>query len=425
MTASWSKPLRATLCVGRSESRLIWSYGDRAGHVAVPSEGCSPQAIVKRAVMALQQEASKMGANTRRAQWRLCLSGGFYAPAKRPAGRWSIVLSAAAAIDLERVCPVPLDELQAAAVPMNQEKAWVCGFDRATLSKWKTAAEELKIAFEGAWTHAAAISDFFLEHGNGSEPLDWQDGFARVELTPGPEPSLISKIRVYAWRGSPEATGIHEIIAQAAPAELLCDCPVHALPGLALHILEAADPSESLNLLRGDLRTSPVDTHRQRPFAAALVLCSIAMVILALGSFVKGQSASREAIGGQRELSAAWHQTHGQLLLPPLAVTTMEQEVANWRAARAELPVFNPHKPGIPEVWAMLVESLPKDLQISVSSLRNRRGELWIEGEVKNQADARKLESAWNSLAALKSDPMRLSAGSGGLVNFSMRMVLR
>ncbi|HUO09023.1 MAG TPA: hypothetical protein VM008_12020 [Phycisphaerae bacterium] len=428
MTLFRSKPLRASLCVGRQDSRLFWSLGDHGGGLAIPSEESSPKAILQQALSSLRQQVEQIGISTQHVRWRICVLGGFYAPAQRPAGRWSTVLATAAANDLEHVCPVPLDELHTSAIPINPDKAWVCGFDKAVLSEWKAAADELEIALEGVWSHAAALVDFFLESGsNAPRSLRWQDGFTRVELWPAEDSisQCIDRIRVYAWREPAEAAGIQEFIAQNAPADLVRDCPIPALPGAALHLLHAIDSSESLNLLHSSFRSSALEHRIQRPFASALMLCSVAFLILALGYVVSGQTASREAQSAQAQLAASWHQIHGPSPLPPLAVTTMEQEAANWRTARAELPSFDARRPGTMAAWAMLVENLPKDLPVSVSSLRNHQGEMWIEGQVKSPGDARKLESAWDGIGALTADPMRLSAGSGGLVSFSMRMLLR
>ncbi len=336
MIFSPSKQLRATLHVGRKDACVFWSTQEQSGSIVFAYQGSEviPSLVWQSAVLSLRQEIDQhpsAKAILARCRWRLVLPGGFYVVAGRPQGRWTTTLAKAAANELETACPVALDELQTAAIPLGPDTAWVCGFSEAILTKWQQAAQEAKLSLEGVWTQASALIDSALEEDihQDVDTVTWQDGCVRVELgrtkmDVTSRERAIDRARVYSCRSAPALTGFDTALAPSV---------IH-FPGRAAHQLQEIDPSESLNLLRGLYGSSLLKRQIELPLAAVLFIWAIAMALFALANLASARAAQKQTLVAQEQIASLWHQAQGASLMPPLAVTTLEQQAASWRAAR-------------------------------------------------------------------------------------------
>jgi hypothetical protein len=357
---------------------------------------------------------------------RIVVRGGFYAPAPRPQGLWSEELASAAATDLERVCPVPFDLLQTAAIPIDEENAWVCGLQEEIIVQWEQAASRCDVRLEGLWTASAALMDFVLEQEQlGRErELFWQDGHVRFQWEKpseiaGPLEPPKSQIRVFSCNDEAAASAsLQSSLTEGQHREPL---PIACLPALAASLLTQIDPSESLNLLRGNHRSVALVERRRRPLAAALAICAIALLLFSGGNLLKARAAEIHSARARAQLAALWHLVNGSAVMAALPVTTLEQQSRMWQAASEKGSELGKPQEVLGR-WSAIAKSLPPDLAISVTSVRSRGSELWIDGHVATPADARRLEEAWSKLPSLKSEPLRLTSGAGGQVSFSARM---
>ena len=419
-----SRKLQVTLQIGTENAFACWSTGEQFGTSIV--SGSSPEELLRNAKTSVKNLLLKsvpekvIGC----ASWRLVIAGGFYAMAGRPKGRWTRELAIAAAADLESVCPVRLDDLHVNAIPLNDTAAWICALPKETLNQWLSAAEAQKISLEGIWTHAGALVDNLLEQGCPIESLSWQDGQTRVVITaiqrnPPKTGTFMESIRVYASRENASASP-----AMRDLARLFKNTPDTFLPAIAASQLKQTDPTESLNLFPNVSKSRLLRQKRHRPLAAGILLCATALILAGTSNLVASKRATNHAQLSQSQLNSLWHQSRGEDPLPAMPVMMLEQEARSWRNLdERQRPDMAPIS--VLGTWATILSHAPPDQELSISSLRLRQGELWIEGRAKSQVDARALEKAWTDLPDLKVDPFKITASSGELVNFSVRMSIR
>ena len=430
-----SRQLQVTLQIGMENAFVCWSMGEQSGTSIV--NGSSPDELLRNAKTSVKNLLLKAVSEKviNRASWRLVIAGGFYAMAGRPKGRWTRELAIAAAADLEPVCPVRLDDLHVSAIPLNDTASWVCAVPKETLDQWLSAVENQKISLEGIWTHAGALVDGLFERGIGvppmshdkgcsTEPLSWQDGQTRVVITAiqrnhGKNDVVMDHVRVYASQEDASASSAMRDLAQH-----FTKTPDTFLPAIAASQLKQTDPTESLNLLANLRKSQPLRQKRQRPLAAGILLCATALLLAGASNLIAAKRATHYALLAQSQMNALWHQSHGTTPLPAMPVATLEQEARGWRnldeRQRSDMVPRS-----VLGAWATILAHAPPDQELSISSLRLRQSELWIEGRAKSQADARSLEKAWTNLPGLKADPFKITAGSGEFVHFSVRMSVR
>jgi hypothetical protein len=400
------------------------------------------QAAVDAVVHALAQHKTvRPQRAVKAAIWRLVVAGGFYALAARPLGRWSVELTAAAASELEPVCPAPFDELATAAIPVSETKAWVCGYPTAVMDAWMSAATKMGLGVAGFWSPAGALIDSLVERAPMAAAAAggyWQDGRVRLELTTASRANQPSRGPNVSWRQSWALENIRVFACRDAPAvseELVTDLlprnsaftgiPRPFLPAAAAHGLLQIDPSESMNLLRKTGAGATARSSSSHRLAAALGWCAAALAIYTGSNVLVGSQANRQAAQAQSLLTQAWHQSQGQTPLPALPVAMLESQARAWQGVSSAEGSLRSSQPVV-ALWASLAQALPADLSVHISSLRYRQTDLWIDGRVPSQAEVRRLEAAWSKLPGLTADPFRVTGGgAGSTVNFSVRMAVQ
>jgi hypothetical protein len=131
----------------------------------------------------------------------------------------------------------------------------------------------------------------------------------------------------------------------------------------------------------------------------------------------------QRAASNGSELRALWSLHHGDAPQPAMPVETLQKQVGAWRNLR-ERGMLGRRSGSQLAQLARWTAALPSDLLVSVDHIRCSGADIWIDGHVKSQAEARRLFDALAEIPGVTTDSMRTRPGAGELVGFSLRLSL-
>lgn len=418
----------ATLQVTGEQACLVTEEGDPRCWT-LPALA-APRQILERADGLLREGLAAADRTHRRSQvrWRIVLPGGYHHLSTMPSARWSRVLGEAIAGELEPDCPLALDELSTASLPIGDDAAWTVALPHGCLESWHNAASELGLLVEGFWTPASALVEYLLENPP-SQCVRWADGRTIVTVEPnrvddrGSTGGSLRAIRVLAAPNDPFCT-----LTPPAPLNNQGDSGPQAAspvvyPALWTQSLRRVDPSESLNLARGQWAPSDLAARRQRPLAIACGWLGALCVLVGIGALLVAEGHRQRAASYGSEVGALWSHHHGDAPQPAMTVDTLQKQVNAWRNLRERGMLGRRNGSELAQL-ARWTAALPSDLLVNVDHVRCSGADVWIDGQVKSQADARRLFESLAAIPGVTTDSMRTSPGAGGLVGFSLRLSL-
>lgn len=411
---------------------LIWSCDDKDCIIWLdPIASDDPVAILKIAIDQLQQSLiSQLNLRSIKAQhmvlqasWRLVLPRGLYHHTRRGPGRWNLTKRIACASDIEDVCPVPLEQLAASSIVLDDQQVWVAGILKDELDSWLMAAKEHKIIWEGIWTWAGALVEGILEYSSIGQVAhyQWQCGhqLIAIESTQESEKKFHVHVRIIT-DGESQSSLPWQTIAGAELASRFPDTPPEIYPGVLAHGLEQIDVSESINFAIEQHAVKQKTPPGHRPLIRALYMASLATILLAGAFQLRRLLEMRITSQLTQEIRQVWQSARMNSPLAVSPVSTLEQQANIWTNIRTQQTLGLDH-PKIKALWASLAAHIPQDIKLQVTSLRIRGTEIVIEGQTLNQFDARKIETAWTGITGITWEPMRLSTASSGMVGFTIR----
>lgn len=360
-------------------------------------------------------------------RWRLVLNGGFYHLSARPKGKWTQRLGESMAGELESDCPVSLDELTVATLPIGPASVWTAALPNKILAQWHQAATELGLVLEGIWTAPSALVEYLLEYPI-VEPLIWNDGQTEVMATPFSEaatgapgdPLGLTAVRVKAVRGKPSYTGplfeagTEDIEDAEAP-------PPEFLPCYWAHKLQRVDSSESLNLARNRFIAPDLLRRRRRTMVHACWWVTCGVTLLAIAMLLYGYGRKERTVAHAAELNKLWKSSQGAVPQPPLVVDTLQRQINAWKNLN-ERGLLGRRRADQLVLLSRWIEAIPPAVAVNINHIRSSGSEIFLDGQVKSQADARLIFDALAKIPGLVTESARTSAAQGNLVGFSIRL---
>lgn len=378
----------------------------------------SPELILQKAVDLLKQGFVDQPAH---AFWRLVLPGGFYNLTQRPPGRWTKAMAQACSAELEQYCPLALEEVIAATLPVGERTVWTAALPEKTIEQWLGAARTLGIPLEGIWTAPSAAVEHLLENPI-SMPVNWCGGGILLIAQPCQESSAskgFEAIRVTAVKSacadlSPSsASGLNDGDGPEVPSAFQ--------PALWVSQLQRIDPSESFNLLRDDLLPVELVRRRQLPLARGLWFATLGLLILGLGFLLRAHQQQNQQLQATGQIKGLWQSVFGKAPLPAMPVQSMSKQVSSWRNLQ-ERGMLGRKGDSQLQLLNQWISALPEDLKVDIDRIRSSGGEGWLSGRVRTQADARTLFESLAKMPGVGTDSIRTSATSGSLVSFSVHL---
>lgn len=354
--------------------------------------------------------------------WRLVLPWGVYRTVDRPA-KWRASMTGELVEALGAVSPVPLKELVVSSLPVSPNHVLLAGAPAEEVAAWCDAGDELGIEWEAIWTAPTALVEWALENPTQlSSGWRWTDGTISVEVgTGGNDVSFPDGVHVRAV-DEPAGSTLPEAPFRERPGDA-AEVPLTAWPVEAAAKIRLIDPSESLSLARKEFGARGLSRRRQRPLALAAFLLTMACILWALGSHLRLNAYAQETQYQTSAVNAAYTSVFGAGARSATPLAALDQQVAAWQNLRQRMALVAEGPSALERLTAVL-GGIPADLPITVQSLRTHQRELWLDGLVRSQAEARRLEDALQGLPHCKSDPIRTTATEGGFVRFSLHLSL-
>ena len=428
--------MRATLQLSRTRAWLVVDHGGLRSWCFSP--GSSPADTLQEARRILRAawrdrvdqapdstSPSVAEDDGRTFSLRLVLDGGFHSLSEVSADRGTTSTERALA-NLAAACPVELDQLISASLPVGRSVVWSAAFPTDDVMAWCDAAAELGIELEGIWTAASAMVERLLEH-QAQRSFEWSDGktllTSQAEELEGPEgtgPAPMNgfaAIRVRQAFGPPRCTDPFAVeVNRLAPA-------IGIYPALAAHCLSRIDPSESFNLARAQFASTDLSRSRQRPLAGAMVLVALGLIVVGIAALHHGRAAKRRGDAYAQETTDLLKERQPAVSSSAMPLDALKKQLNLWRNARERGELRRRGGSQLAQLSAWF-RSLPTDIDVDVRHLRLSGGELLVEGAVGDQAEVRELGESISKLPGAAANAVRATPTQNGVVGFSMRVSL-
>jgi len=412
-----------TLQIGTQKTWLIAGAGD-CQVCELPVDNDPHRLLVhakEKAKSLLAQTHSASKPDLSRLRWRLVLEDGFQYLAVKPRGKWTKHRLEVSTAELELNCPLALEELVVAAMPVSADRAWTVALRRQSIQVWHEAARKAGIVIEGIWTRVSALVEYRLEY-SVSSPLVWSDGQLQVKVD-GTEKadSGLSFIQGTFPAPSDASIGLAPNAPFSPPAPLP-NVPPAVYPGLCAQNLQRIDPSESFNLARGPFAAADLTARRQRPLTRACWWATAAAVLIGVAMLLSSRVSANRSAAYAVQMRHLWKQSQGSGVPDAAPLDSLVRQAAAWKNLRERGALRDM---GSSQLAALsrCVNALPPDMPMSISRIRSAGGELWIDGQVRSQADARRLAESVGHQAYTSTDSLRTSNGASGTVTFSLHVV--